>query len=121
MKPYSLALLMVAGCAVGPQDRFEGLGSHTRKITTSSPEAQDYFNQGLAFLYAFNHDEAIRSFARATELDPACAMAHWGISCANVPHINNPAVDEAHAKAAWAALTKARENAASATPIEKAL
>ena len=121
MKPYSLALLMVAGCVVGPQDRFEGLGPHTRKITTSAPEAQDYFNQGLAFLYAFNHDEAIRSFARAVELDPACAMAHWGISVANGPHINNPVVDEAHATAAWAALTKARENVASATPVEKAL
>jgi tetratricopeptide (TPR) repeat protein len=121
VRKIAIALLILSGCVVGPQDRFDGLGPHTRKITTSSPEAQEYFNQGLAFLYAFNHDEAIRSFARATELDPACAMAHWGISVANGPHINNPAVDEAHAKAAWAALTKARENAASATPVEKAL
>jgi hypothetical protein len=64
---------------------YQGLGDHTRKVTTSNPEAQQYFDQGMAFLFAFNHDEAIRSFKRATELDPACAMAHWAISLANGP------------------------------------
>ncbi len=48
-------------------------------------------------------------------------MPYWGISIANGPHINNPAVDEAHAKAAWKALTEAGERAAQATPIEQAL
>ena len=54
---------------------FEGLGSLSRRVTTVSPEAQRYFDQGLAFLYAFNHDEAIRSFRRGGALDPNCAMA----------------------------------------------
>src|SRR5262245_51218084 len=68
---------------------FEGLGKHRRKVTTTSADAQRYFDQGLMFLYAFNHDEAIRAFHQAAVLDPICAMAHWGIAIANGPHINN--------------------------------
>ncbi|HMI83316.1 MAG TPA: hypothetical protein VK550_04435 [Polyangiaceae bacterium] len=100
---------------------FAGLGKHSRKVTTSSPQAQRYFDQGLAFVFGFNHDQAIRSFAQATEIDPQCAMAHWGVALANGPHINNPAVDEEHAKAAWDALTRAREFVRQAAPAERAL
>src|SRR5579863_6929540 len=103
------------------EPHFSGLGIHGRKVSTGSPDAQTYFDQGLAFLYAFNHDEAIRSFEAAAELDPHCAMAFWGIALANGPHINNPAVDEAHAKAAWKALQKARELAGNGTATEQAL
>ena len=71
---------------VGQPQIFEGMGAHTRTITTNSPEAQEYFNQGLNWLYAFNHDEAVRSFTRATELDPDCAMAWWGVSYAQGPN-----------------------------------
>jgi tetratricopeptide (TPR) repeat protein len=97
------------------------LGTHTRKVSTNAPTAQRYFNQGLAFLYGFNHDEAIRSFEAAASSDAQCAMAYWGIALANGPHINNPAVDETHAKAAWKALIRARELAAKATPVERKL
>jgi tetratricopeptide (TPR) repeat protein len=90
-------------------------------VTTTSPEAQRYFDQGLNFLYAFNHDEAIRSFEHAATLDPKCAMAHWGVAFANGPHINFPLVPPERAKAAWAALTKAREHAGSGTEAERAL
>jgi tetratricopeptide (TPR) repeat protein len=100
--------------------RFAGLGSHTRQVTTQSAEAQTYFNQGLSFLFAFNHDEAIRSFEQAARLDPDCAMAWWGISIASGPHINNPVVPPARAKAAWEALTKARA-AGKATEPERQL
>ena len=100
---------------------FQGLGKHTRRVTTTSPDAQRYFDQGLAFVYAFNHDEAIRSFRQAGEIDPQCAMAHWGVALANGPHINNPAVDEAHAKAAWEAIERAREFARQGSPVERAL
>jgi len=103
------------------EPRFSGLGKHQRKVTTISDNAQEYFNQGLAFLYGFNHDEAIRSFEAAAALDPQCAMAFWGIAAANGPHINNPAVDEPHAKAAWRALTKAQALATKATKVEQAL
>lgn len=100
---------------------FDGLGTHGRPVTTKSPEVQKFFNQGLAFLYAFNHDEAIRSFEEAARLDPSCAMAWWGVAYANGPHINNPVVPEPRAKAAWAALAKAKAVAESATGIEKDL
>ena len=50
---------------------FEGLGSYSRKITTNSPSAQRYFNQGLAFLHGFNHGAGIRSFQEAARLDSA--------------------------------------------------
>jgi tetratricopeptide (TPR) repeat protein len=100
---------------------FGGLGGHSRKVTTASSEAQRYFDQGLAFLYAFNHDEAIRSFRRAADLDPGCAMAFWGVAVANGPHINNPVVPEDRAKAAWEALAQAKARADAASPVERAL
>jgi tetratricopeptide (TPR) repeat protein len=100
---------------------FEGLGKYRRRVTTSSPEAQRYFDQGLAFLQAFNHDEAIRSFTAAGTLDPNCAMAWWGVAFANGPHINNPVVPEERAKAAWEALGKAQRAAAKASAVERAL
>ena len=100
---------------------FEGLGSHTRSVTTQSSDAQRFFNQGLAFLYAFNHDEAIRSFTEAVRLDSTCAMAHWGISVANGPHINNPFVDSTKAMAAWNAYTAAEGKVDGASDVERAL
>lgn len=101
---------------------FNGLGSYTHEVTTNSPEAQRYFNQGLAFLHGFNHGAAIRSFQEAAKLDPQCAMAHWGISYAHGPHINYPLVPPPAAEIAWKELTLARECAAkNATPVERAL
>jgi tetratricopeptide (TPR) repeat protein len=100
---------------------FSGLGDFGRKVTTQSADAQKYFNQGLCFHYAFNHDEAIRSFREAARLDPACAMAWWGVALSNGPHINNPIVKPENAKAAWEALSKARERISSGTPVERAL
>src|ERR1700731_2084800 len=78
---------------------FEGLGSYSRPVTTESPKARRYFNQGLAFYHGFNHGAAIRSFQEAARLDPKCAMAHWGIALANGPHINFPMVPPPAAEA----------------------
>jgi tetratricopeptide (TPR) repeat protein len=100
---------------------FSGLGSFHRKITTSSAEAQKYFDQGLRFVWAFNHDEATRSFAKATELDPQCAMCFWGVSLTVGPNYNLPFMGEERAKVAWNALGKARATAARASPVEQAL
>ncbi len=97
------------------------LGSHSHQITTRSPEAQRYFDQGLRFLFGFNHGSAIRSFQEAARLDPECAMAHWGIALASGPHINFPAVPPPAAELAWAELQLARQHAAQATPVEQAL
>ena len=100
--------------------RYEGLSGFSRKVTATA-EAQAYFDQGLSFLYAFNHDEAIRSFQRASELDPTSAMPLWGLALANGPHINNMAVPPEREKAAFDALVKARSLMAGATPVEKTL
>lgn len=116
-----VAAVFFAGCSSTPEGRFEGLGGHSRATGAGTPEAQEWFDQGLAFYYAFNHDEAIRSFQKAADLDPKCAMTWWGVALANGPHINNPMVDEAHAKAAWAALAKAREFAGGARPADRDL
>ncbi|MFN2622313.1 MAG: hypothetical protein ABR611_05655 [Chthoniobacterales bacterium] len=100
---------------------FDGLGSYSRKITTASPKAERYFNQGLGFYHGFNHGAAIRAFKEAAKFDPKCAMAHWGIALANGPHINFPMVPPAAAEAAWKELTLAKQNAEKASPVEKAL
>jgi tetratricopeptide (TPR) repeat protein len=100
---------------------FEGLGSVHRPVTTSSPEAQKYFDQGLALMWAFNHDEATRSFARAAELDPKCAACFWAVSLTVGPNYNLPFLTEERAKLAFESLEKARDNAAHASPVEWAL
>ncbi len=100
---------------------FDGMGPHTRTITTAVPLAQRYFDQGLALLYAFNHDEAIRSFEEAARQDPTCAMAHWGIALAHGPHINYPMMPPERTKAAWAALAEARKHGEKASEVERAL
>ena len=100
---------------------YDGLGSYTRKITTESPQAQRYFDQGLAFLHGFNHRAAIRAFQQAAEIDPECAMAHWGIALACGPHINFAAVPPPAAELAWREIRLAIKNAANASPVERAL
>jgi tetratricopeptide (TPR) repeat protein len=64
------------------------LGAHGRTVTTSSPEAQVWFDRGLTWAYAFNHEEAARCFERAISHDPGCAMAHWGVAYATGPNYN---------------------------------
>lgn len=119
-----LLLGLAFGCSTllaATEPIFEGLGTYTKKITTSSPEAQRYFNQGLAWFHGFNHGLAIRSFQEAARLDPECAMAHWGIALANGPHINVPMVPPPAAEQAWQAITLAQKFASRATPVERDL
>lgn len=98
-----------------------GITVHQRPVTTNSAKAQRYFDQGLNLAYAFNHDEAIRSFRQAIELDPRFAMAWWGIALCHGPHINNPVMDEARSTAAWEAIQQAKTNQDHASPVERAL
>src|SRR5262245_4952847 len=117
-------LLVASARAQSSSDRaplFADLGRFHRPITTASAEAQRYFDQGLLFCFAFNHQEAVRSFEQASRLDPGCAMAFWGIALANGPHINNPHVEEKEGKAAHQAARKAVELSTRATPVEKDL
>lgn len=100
---------------------FDGLGDHSFKITTSSPEAQRYFDQGLRFVFGFNHGAAIRSFQEAARLDPASAMPHWGIALASGPHINFPLVPPPAAELAWKELGLAQAAEQQASPLEREL
>ena len=117
----SAVALAMCDVLAAKEPLYEGLGSYSRKITTDSPEAQRYFDQGLAFLHGFNHRAAIRAFQQAAEIDPRCAMAHWGVALACGPHINFTVVPPPAAELAWKELNLARKNAAYASPVEGAL
>jgi tetratricopeptide (TPR) repeat protein len=99
---------------------YEGLGSYSSRITTSSPEAQRWFDQGLRLVYAFNHHEAERAFVEAARLDPACALCYWGMALTEGANYNSP-TDADREKKALTAVQEGMRVAASASPREKAL
>jgi len=103
-----------------PEQLYDGLGKVHHPVTTKSELAQKYFDQGLAFDYGFNHDEAYQSFAAAAALDPNLAMANWGIALVFGPNYNLPGNDE-RMKIAYGAIQRAQSLEASASPEEKAL
>jgi tetratricopeptide (TPR) repeat protein len=115
--------VVLASCDVlaAKEPLYDGLGSYSRKVTTNSVEAQRYFDQGLGFLHGFNHRAAIRAFQQAAELDPECAMAHWGVALACGPHINSMAVPPPAAELAWKELELAQKNAGNTSTVERAL
>ncbi len=93
----------------------EGIGDHHHPVSTRSERAQYFFDQGLKLTYAFNHQEALRSFKEAVRLDPDCAMAYWGWALVLGPNLNLPMSSEA-ATQAYEAVQMAlshRENASS--------
>jgi tetratricopeptide (TPR) repeat protein len=98
---------------------FDNLGSLHHPITTTSEQAQQYFDQGLRFVYAFNHEEAIRSFEAAAQQDPQAAMPYWGIALALGPNINS-AMEKQDEHRAIEMVQKARRLADRATPVEQA-
>jgi tetratricopeptide (TPR) repeat protein len=98
---------------------YTNLGSHHKSISTKVPATQQYFDQGLRFVYGFNHAEAIRSFKHAADLDSTCAMCYWGIALAYGPHVNAP-MDAASGVAAYAAVQKALALKSNATASERA-
>ncbi|MEP5732450.1 MAG: hypothetical protein ABJL67_24130 [Sulfitobacter sp.] len=103
------------------------LGAYSRPVTTSSPQAQKWFDRGLNWIFGFNHKEAIACFKRAAEADPTCAMAHWGHAYAAGPNYNMPwALYDSKGRAdalaeAFDASQKAQNQIANATPAEAAL
>jgi tetratricopeptide (TPR) repeat protein len=76
-----------------------GFGDWHHPVSTQNARAQAFFDQGLRLIYAFNHDEAARSFRRAAELDPKLAMAYWGIAEAVGPNYNDPASEDRYVQA----------------------
>src|SRR6476661_8694065 len=103
------------------------LGPYSRKITTSSPDAQIWFDRGLNWLFGFNHYEAIKCFQKALGHDGACAMAHWGSSYASGPNYNLPWVRydplgrQMALSASWDAMQAALAHAGKASPVEQAM
>lgn len=113
------ALTLVQQVSAGPVELIPGLGGLHHPVSTDNPEAQQFFDQGLMLLYAFNHDEAERSFRRAAELDPKLAMAWWGVALAKGSNYNLVA-DATAEKVAYDAVQTARRLADGATAAEKA-
>src|SRR6266478_8413308 len=101
-----------------PVEIYSGLGSWHHATSTKSPDAQKFFDQGLRMTYGYNHEEAVRSFKRAAELDPQMAMAWWGVAYALGPNINLD-VDPDREKAAYEAVQKASELSKNAPANER--
>lgn len=121
-----LAAQHADGHAAAPADSApplytEALGPFTWPVTTASPEAQAYFDQGVKLMYAYARAHARPSFAQARRLDPQCAMCWWGEAWSMGAYLNG-AMADADAPAAHAAAQHARELAvAGGTEMERAL
>jgi tetratricopeptide (TPR) repeat protein len=109
-----------AHAADGRPVLYDTLGSYSYTITTASPEAQRWFDQGLRLVYAFNHQEAQRAFREASRLDPGCAMCLWGIALTEGSNYNSPTDGDREARALGAA-RQAEAHTPGARPVERAL
>ena len=96
----------------------DGLGDYHFPITSKHPQVQRWFDQGLMLTFGFNHDAAERSFLKATELDPGCAMCWWGAALVLGPHVNG-GMDPANNRYAWSRLQRALALAPGATKREQ--
>ena len=125
----TLLVILLCGIAVAqqhpahnqpqPATLMSGLGDLHHPVSTQNPEAQKFFDQGLRLIFAFNHDEAARSFSRAAELDPKLAIAYWGVAEAVGPNYNDPASEDRF-RQAHEAIQKAVDLSAKASPSEQA-
>src|SRR6202158_5624287 len=102
-----------------PATLMTGLGDWRHPVSTKNAQAQAFFDQGLRLIYAFNHDEAARSFQRAAEFDPRLAMAYWGIAEAVGPNYNDPASEDRFVQA-HQAIEKAASLAEDASESDRA-
>src|SRR5258706_4514713 len=127
-----VALALILGAAASAQEHehavaaknktatlMTGLGDWRHPVSTKNAQAQAFFDQGLRLIYAFNHDEAARSFQRAAELDPQLAMADWGIAEAVGPNSTDPATEDRFVEA-HQAIEKAASLAEGASESDQA-
>lgn len=117
---FLLTFLLAIGVQTpAPHVLMVGMGHHHHAIHTKSAEAQKFFDQGLTLVYGFNHEEAVRSFRQAADLDPQAAMPWWGVALAVGPNYNLD-VDPGREKAAYDAIQKAQALSANGPPSERA-
>jgi tetratricopeptide (TPR) repeat protein len=119
-KPFKPGQQLPQPASAGPAPLYTDLGKLHVPITTASPKAQAFFDQGMRLTFGFNHAEAARAFRAAQQLDPGCAMCYWGEALVLGPNINAPMFPAAVAPAAEAAAT-ATKHAQRTTPAEQAL
>ncbi len=117
--PPSTANAAPTAAAVAEVPLLDGLGTHRFRTSTRNARARQFIDQGMTLHYAFNHEEAIRSFEEAARLDPRSAMAWWGVALAHGPNINLP-MDAANASRAAAAMARAQALAKGADARERA-
>ena len=118
-RAYLLLPLLLVACRTTPLHY--DVGVVEREITTASDEAQVWFDRGLGLTFGFNHQEAIKCFEQAAELDPGCAMAAWGKAYALGPNYNNGVIDAPTETAAAEAAARALALSAGCSPVEVAL
>ena len=125
----SLVITNLTGCGshtskteplVKPMPLFDDLGTHHYPVSTSVPDAQRYFDQGLILAFGFNHSEAARSFREAYRLDPDCALCYWGEALVLGPNINAP-MDPSVVPQAYKSMRESQALAKNATDKEQAL
>ncbi|MEO7453324.1 MAG: tetratricopeptide repeat protein [Fimbriimonadales bacterium] len=117
-----ITIALLAAPAVQDEEiLFPGTGPHVRPVVIQAGKAKQFFDQGLNFMYAFNHGEAKRSFRAAARHDPNSAMAWWGLAMANGPHINNMMVMPEEEQEASESLKKAIALISTARPVDRAL
>jgi tetratricopeptide (TPR) repeat protein len=103
------------------------LGTYSRKVSTSSDDAQRWFDRGLVWTFSYNHEQAIECFQKALEFDPDCAMAHWGVAYAAGPNYNfewwmmDPATKNDALGTAYDSTQAALKLVNTITPVERAL
>lgn len=119
LPPPELALADAGPDIIPGATLLQGLGDYHFPISSSNPEVQKWFDQGLMLAYGFNHDAAERSFIKATEIDADCAMCWWGAALVLGPHVNS-GMDPANNVNAWTRLQKAQALASKTTPREQA-
>ncbi|MGE5109463.1 MAG: hypothetical protein ACM3JB_01305 [Acidobacteriaceae bacterium] len=120
LAPFAVAQHQHDSAGKMPVEMYTGLGGLHHPISTQNADAQKYFDQGLALLYGFNHEEAAKAFSEAARLDPNLAIAHWGVALVNGQNYNAPEFPEL-LKVAKAELAKAQSLSAKAAPSEQAL
>ena len=106
---------------------YYNLGTYSRHVSTSSADAQKWFDRGLVWCYGFNHEEAAKCFERAISHDPGCGIAYWGLAYALGPNYNKPwelfdkRERKTTAQRTHGAVEQAKLHAGNATPVERAL